>query len=227
MKTKKDLIIPFSFEKRRPINIEKFYLIPKNYENHNLHGLIDFKSIDVFGNDNLIFIEYCSGNGQWIIEKAKKNPNINWIAVEMKYERARKIWLKMHNENISNLLVIYGMAEPFTKYYIEESVISEVFINFPDPWPKSKHAKHRLFTSEFLSNVSDIVKKEGKATFATDDKDTSYRMIEAAHSSEKWLSTLQKPYYVNEFNEYGSSYFDTLWRSKNREIRYMQFSNIK
>ena len=94
---KSDLIIPFKFENRRPIIINRLLFVPRNYDKHS-----EFKEKKYFVNSNPIHVEYCSGNGDWIIQKAKENPNINFIAVEMKFDRARKIWVKMHNDKVDN-----------------------------------------------------------------------------------------------------------------------------
>ena len=52
-------------------------------------------------------------------------------------------------------------------------------------------------------------------------------MIEEMSKSGSWKSNLPDPNYVTQWPQYGSSYFDELWRGKGRTIRYMQFSNIK
>ena len=141
---KKDFIIPFKYEDRRPIIINGLLYIPDNYF---LHSQADIEIL--FNNTNPIFLEYCSGNGEWIIEKAKKFININWIAVEYSFDRARKIFVKKHNENIENLFIVFGEALIFTKCYLKDSFIDHVFINFPDPWPKTKHKKNRLVQNRY------------------------------------------------------------------------------
>ena len=172
-------------------------------------------------------MEYCSGNGQWILEKAKNNPEINWIAVEKRFDRARRIWVKRHNMGISNLLVVFGDARLLTKYYLPKNSISEVFINFPDPWPKKKHAKNRLVTPGFMEMLSGVVKQQGVVTMVTDDALAKDCMVDAAFFSKSWKHEFPEPYYLTEMPGYGGSYFDALWREKNREIKYLQFKNLR
>src|SRR5690348_8334371 len=133
MKTAKDLKIPFAWEERRPILLDRFFYIPAEYE-------YKAQNFPFFVQDQPVIIEYCSGNGQWIGARAKQNPETNWIAVEKKFDRARKIWLKIHRENIPNLTVVCGEAVIFTRFYAPPC--SEIYVNFPDPWPKLRHAKH-------------------------------------------------------------------------------------
>src|SRR5579872_3724980 len=82
MKTAKDLRIPFTWAERRPILLDRFFYLPKSYDGHERWGVFDWADPQVFGNQQPVIIEYCSGNGQWIGERAKQNPTVNWVAVE-------------------------------------------------------------------------------------------------------------------------------------------------
>ena len=125
MKTAKDLNLPFSYEDRRPVLLDRFFYVPSRYEYSQ-------ESLPFFEKEQPVAIEYCSGNGQWIAEKAKTSPHINWIAVEKKFKRARKIWAKLQKENLSNLVVACSEAFVFTRYYAPKT--AEIFINFPSPF---------------------------------------------------------------------------------------------
>lgn len=218
MKKKEDLKIPFSFEDRRPIVIDRFFLVPRNYTLHHKWEMPNFSDKVLFGDNKKVFIEYCSGNGDWIVERARERRDINWIAVEMKFDRARKIWLKMHNQNIENLLVVFGEAYTFTKFYLEEGAIGSIYINFPDPWPKKRHAKNRLVTDLFSKEIFRVVLDGGRAIIVTDDEEASSWMSDAMVGGG-W-----EPLSVSEnISGYGKSFFDTLWRSKGKKIFYHSF----
>jgi tRNA (guanine-N7-)-methyltransferase len=227
MKKPSDLIIPFSFEKRRPIIIERFFFIPTFYDKHGEWGGLDLAAKEIFSEYQMVNIEYCSGNGQWILDKAQKSPHLNWIAVEFRFERARKIWIKAHNLGLKNILVVFGEAFCFSKHYLKKDTISNIFINFPDPWPKKRHEKHRLVTPEFMKELSRIVVEGGIATLVTDDSPTQELMVAAALSSERWKALFKHPHFTDHLEDYGSSYFDSLWKSKGKKIKYLQFSNSK
>lgn len=217
-KNKSDFVIPFKWEDRRPMIIDGLLYIPKNYDDHHL-----FENKKYFDNSNPIDIEYCSGNGQWIVEKAKQYPNINHIAVEMKFDRARQIWLKMHNENLKNLFIVMGEALTFTKHYLEKESISDVFINFPDPWPKKKHEKNRLIKDEFIQEVSKVMNKNNIITLVTDDQDYRNQMIEVFLKNINFMPVYEKPYFIQNIDNFGESFFDTLFRQKNKLINYLKF----
>lgn len=221
----KDLKAPFPFKDRRPCLENKVLYVPEYYFEHEKFKMPCFS--DLFQNNHPVAIEYCSGNGDWIIEKAKGSPEINWIACEIQFERVRKIWSKRENQCVSNLFIVCGEAYTFSKYYLESNAVKEVFINFPDPWPKDRHAKHRLFHIDFLNELSRIVEKNGLATFVTDDHDYSETMIEVASLTKKWQSIHEKPYCIVDVEDYGYSYFQDLWKNLGKVIRHMHFKNQK
>ena len=220
----KNLKYPFSWKDRKPYLDDKVLYIPDYYTAHQEWTFPGWQSL--FGNANPVHIEYCSGNGLWIINKAKEFPEKNWVAVEWQFERARKIWSKMKNEGLSNLLIVAGEAVTFTKEYLPSHEIAEAYVNFPDPWPKERHAKNRLFQELFISQLARILCPQGKLIVATDDHDYSIQISEKVRENISFSSKFDMPYYVTEWPGYGDSYFDHLWRSQGKKIHYFQFERL-
>ncbi|MBY0528767.1 MAG: tRNA (guanine(46)-N(7))-methyltransferase TrmB [Rhabdochlamydiaceae bacterium] len=221
----KNLKCPFTWETRRPILTEGVLFVPQYYQSHAEWGVVNFEDPNVFKRSCPVVVEYCSGNGAWIIEKAQQHPEWNWVAVEKRFDRVRKIWSKARNLKLDNLLVVCGEALEFTRFYLPSECFSSAYINFPDPWPKEKHAKHRIFQESFISEMSRVVRKEGIATVVTDDPIWAERISEAMQKNPQWRSQFPEPYFVTEWPDYGSSYFNDLWLEKGRTIHYMQFIN--
>lgn len=224
MKTAKDLKIPYVWKDRYPVFLEKFFYIPGYYDNHG--DPVSWSDPRLFGNDLPVAIEFCSGNGQWIGEKALKNPGVNWVAVDKCFERARKIWLKLHRESIPNLFVVCGDAVTFAKYYPLTHSVSEMYVNFPDPWPKRRHALNRLVRAPFVEEMGRIAALHAKAIFTTDDRDHAAFMLKEIAKCPHWRPLLPEPYYSLDFSDYGDSFFSDLWKQKGRSIYTMPFEKI-
>ena len=223
-----DLKIPFTWEKRKPFLVDGLFYVPKYYDKHHLFEKELFaKQTNFFLEEKPFVIEYCSGNGQWIADKAKEHPEYNWIAVEIRYDRASKIYAKRQNLNLSNLYVVLGEGLTFTRHYVPDDVIAEIYVNFPDPWPKKRHAKHRIVKETFVDEMKRIIKKDGKATLATDDIETSSRIIASFTKNQCWKSVFKDPHFVNTWEGYGNSFFENLFTEKGKKIFYMQFMNKK
>lgn len=213
-----DLKWPFSEGQREVLLRDSILHIPVDATKQNL----DIASL--FTERNPIKVEYCSGNGAWIAAKAIQEPNVNWLAVEIKFSRIRRIWAKIKNHQLTNLLGVHAEALHVSRLYFPDEMVSEFFINFPDPWPKRRHAQHRLIQLEFLKEIKRILIPEGTITFVTDDVQYSNWTIETFLASEEFESVYPFPYYVTDRTDYGASYFEELWRLKGRAIRYHQFA---
>ncbi len=217
----KDLKAVFSWDERQPVIKDGIFHVPNHYD---LHHEFTFPSWhELFDNGNPIIIEFCSGNGHWVIEKAKEFPKKNWIAVEMQFERVRKIWSKRENEQLDNLFIVSGEAWTFAHHYLPEGSVEEVFINFPDPWPKLRHEKHRLIKHRLIVELSRVVKKGGVVHFTTDDRDYLDAALNLFMQASSFECCHELPYFVTESPNYGASYFETLWRSKGRQIHFTKF----
>jgi tRNA (guanine-N7-)-methyltransferase len=215
-----DLKFPYSWEERRPLLADGVLYVPEFYDRHREWVFPGWPAI--FGNDKPVVIEFCTGNGTWIAEKAKDTSK-NWVAVEWWFERVRKIWSKRENYGLDNLFIVCGEAQTFAREYLGNETVDEVYINFPDPWPKEKHAKKRLFQPPFIEQLARTVKPSGLLTVVTDDPPYSEQLSKVIRAHPQWNSCFPEPYFVTEWENYGESYFDTLWREKGKTIHYFQF----
>lgn len=170
-----------------------------------------------------VAVEFCSGNGAWVIQKALENPSVYWLAVEKKLERAKKIWKRAKRLSAANVLVVCGSAEHLVNLVLPEEIISQAFINFPDPWPKRRHAKHRIVRDEFIAQLQKKMRPQGQIMFVTDHYPYIEEGISVFNKCMKPL--LPAPYFAADPEGYGTSFFEDLWRSQNKTIHYTLYAN--
>ncbi|MDX8431681.1 MAG: tRNA (guanosine(46)-N7)-methyltransferase TrmB [Candidatus Algichlamydia australiensis] len=218
-----EFLYPFNWEERRPHLDGKLLFVPEYYDQHESFGPLDLNTI--FGNKNPVYIEYCSGNGQWIIGRALENPNVNWIAVEKQFGRAKQIFKKAKSNNLQNLFIVTGEALTFTRYYLRDNIAEKSFVNFPDPWPKDRHAKHRLITPSFAKELTRILNPKGISLFVTDHPLYAEQMVAVMQGEEKFSACHPAPYFVIDRKGYGASFFKDLWNDLGRTIHYIEYSN--
>jgi tRNA (guanine-N7-)-methyltransferase len=214
---------PFTWESRQIVIEDRVWYVPPQADNIGQFCFPGWNDTNLFSNEQPISIEFCSGNGLWIAEKAKRHQDQNWVGVERKFERVRKIWSKIKNLELPNLLAICGEGYFITKHFFLSESISNVYINFPDPWPKTRHAKHRIVQTPFLFEILRILKPGGVITLVTDDELYSKQMIDLNLQVTGFKSLYAAPYYTLELPNYGNSYFEDLWREKGKKIFYHQF----
>lgn len=131
---------------------------------------IDYKGDyqKVFGNNNPIHIEIGMGKGDFIIENAKKYPNINFIGIEKFDSVIVRAVQKLENEEIPNLKLIKIDANEIDDVFDKE--ISVIYLNFSDPWPKARHAKRRLSSEIFLNKYDSVFIDKKRIIMKTDNR---------------------------------------------------------
>lgn len=123
---------------------------------------------EIFSNSNPIEIEIGMGKGDFIIEKATRNPNVNYIGMEKYASVLVYAMRKLENKNLPNLRIICFDAIEIDEVFEKE--IDKVYLNFSDPWPKKKHSNRRLTSSIFLEKYTKIFKKNWIIEMKTDNQ---------------------------------------------------------
>ena len=122
----------------------------------------------IFENNNPIHIEIGMGKGDFIIENAKKYPNINFIGIEKFDSVIVRAVQKLENEEIPNLKLIKIDANEIDDVFDKE--ISVIYLNFSDPWPKARHAKRRLSSEIFLDKYDSVFIDKKRIIMKTDNR---------------------------------------------------------
>ena len=137
------------------------YLVsnPKDYQG---------KYNKLFNNNHNIEIEIGTGKGNFIINKAKQNPNINFIGIEKYASVLVKCIKKLDDLRLDNLKIINIDANEIDEVFAKE--VSKIYLNFSDPWPKKKHANRRLTSPLFLDKYAKVFKKDCLIELKTDNK---------------------------------------------------------
>lgn len=130
---------------------------------------------EVFGNGNDIHLEIGMGKGRFLLECARKNPDINYIGIEMYssvlvrgIQRARE---EMGKGQPSGNFRFIRMDARELEQVFEKGEVQKIYLNFSDPWPKDRHAKRRLTSVQFLERYEKILDEEAVVEFKTDNRD--------------------------------------------------------
>lgn len=121
----------------------------------------------LFNNSNPISLEIGMGKGDFIINMAIKNPDINFIGLEKYQSIIVRATQKLENLNLNNLKLICMDAKELNEVFARE--IDTIYLNFSDPWPKKRHAKRRLTSDTFLPIYDSIFKKDKRIVQKTDN----------------------------------------------------------
>lgn len=125
---------------------------------------------EVFGNDHPIQIEIGMGKGQFMMQLAAQNPDMNYIGIEKYSTVLLRAVQKMEAHELMNLRLIRMDAEEICEVF-GKGEVSKIYLNFSDPWPKDRHAKRRLPSRQFLARYHEILAADGRIEFKTDNQD--------------------------------------------------------
>lgn len=161
------------------------------------------------------------GNGHFLVDIAKEEPESFFVGIDIKFGRICKCISKLSKRSLTNAFLFTGRAEDFLPL-LEDKSVAEIFYNFPDPWPKRRHHKKRLFTSSFLDTLYRIMKDEGIFTCATDDKDYLIWMLSYLENDKRFAHSFEEKV-VNHIEGYHNTLFEKMWREMGKEIYYYRF----
>jgi tRNA (guanine-N7-)-methyltransferase len=122
-----------------------------------------------FKNENPIVLELGCGKGEYTIALARKNPNINYIGIDIKGARFWRGAKTALEDNLTNVCFLRTQIELIDLLFAKNEV-SEIWITFPDPQIKYKRTKHRLTNTDFLKKYYTILKPEGIVHLKTDSE---------------------------------------------------------
>ena len=125
---------------------------------------------ELFGNDHPIHIEIGMGKGQFLMELARRNPDINYLGMERYSSVLLRALQKMEEEPLPNLYFLCEDAAELPEMFANGE-LNRIYLNFSDPWPKARHAKRRLTSTEFLARYNQVLAADGHIEFKTDNMD--------------------------------------------------------
>lgn len=116
-----------------------------------------------------LLIEIGMGKGRFIIEMAQRDPEHNYIGIEIQTTAAGIALKKQLEVKLPNLQLVCGDGGDLTEMFAPNEVAG-IFLNFSDPWPKKRHAKRRLTYQTFLKQYQTVLAPLGELEFKTDNR---------------------------------------------------------
>ena len=113
-------------------------------------------------------IELGAGRGDFILERAAATPGRNFLAVELASTIAQLMAVRAGRSGLENLKIVRMDARTLVNLMLPEASVDAFHIYFPDPWPKERHIKHRLFTDWFAASLKRKLRSDAPLFVATD-----------------------------------------------------------
>lgn len=157
----------FQYSHNNPYHhrLEKFSsFVLRDLEPENLLGKWNN---ECFKNNNPLNVEIGTGYGHFMKQFSQDHPNENFIGMDYRFKRSFNLAKQLNELKIKNFRYIRAKAERI-EYLFQESEVDKLYYFFPDPWPKTRHLKKRLFKQPFLSKLKKVMKPTGIVYIKTD-----------------------------------------------------------
>ena len=138
---------------------------------------------------NIIDIGAGYGESTLAISKTDKRKQV--IACEKFIDGINKIAEKSFSYSLNNISIFHGNIHQLLDEYCPHKSISEIWILFPDPWPKKRHFKRRLINVNFFNKIRNFLKKDATIHIASDAKSYISDILLSIHQVQKefkWMN---------------------------------------
>ena len=183
-----------------------------------------------FGNDRPVEVEIGSGYGEFMLDYCQKNPEINFIGLDHRFKRSFSLAQKLDRLEHKNFRYLRARGERL-EYMFDVNEVQSVFYFFPDPWPKNRHNKKRLFQKPFLDACHKVLKPGGTLFVKTDHDGYFEWMLNELKEEKRFEILLQSRDLRNEFPDHFLSQFTTkfekIFLSQGTLIKSIVLKNLK
>jgi tRNA (guanine-N7-)-methyltransferase len=171
-----------------------------------------------------LVVEIGFGRGEFLIELAQREPEQAFVGIELSYKRSLKMARRIAKLPIANVALVEARAEEVLRDALPEASVACFWLNFPDPWPKKRHARRRFVQPESLVLIARKLVPGGLLRVATDDPDYAEWIderlaAEAAlancYAPERWRSTVA---------DRSATAYELEWRALGRAFHFFEYA---
>ena len=169
------------------------------------------------------------GNGEFIVKYAADIPDENWLGVEVFKKAFAKAEARALRSGVKNVRMIQFDADLILRL-VPDSALNSVYVNFPDPWPKSSHKRRRLLKTNFINLIVAKLRPGGILHIATDHDDYAAEISKNIRDARGIKSLFEDVYskspgnyfptkYYRKFAEESGAYFFKYEKTLGTELR--------
>lgn len=122
---------------------------------------------NIFKNTNPLVVEIGVGYGDFMTNYCQQYPDTNYVGMDIRFKRSFGVAKKLEEKKLSNIRFLRAQGQRLP-WLFSQSEIDQILCFFPDPWPRLKQHKRRLFQKELLQALPALLKENGSLLFKTD-----------------------------------------------------------
>jgi tRNA (guanine-N7-)-methyltransferase len=168
-------------------------------------------------------LEIGFGRGEVLIELASARPDRAFLGVEVSRKRVEKAARRVARAGIANLRLVHASAEYLLECALPPASLAEIWVSFPDPWPKKRHHKRRLLRPAVAALLARALAPGAVLHVATDHEGYA-AWIAGVLSAEPALENLHAPApFSRERPERPETRYEGEFRAEGRPLHYFEY----
>ena len=172
-------------------------------------------------------LEIGPGRGDLLFALAQRCPSQKFIAIEIGNKRYKKLVERAQKRQLTNITLVRADARvALTRFFTPES-FEKIFVLFPDPWPKDRHAFKRLLSVEWIRILVQLLKPGGQFIAATDVPWYAKWAFDNINTIKELRNTLHPHEFQASLPELPETYFQKKWKDMGLNLHFMQFEKTK
>lgn len=124
----------------------------------------------IFSRPAPLVLDLGCGDGSFLIEMAKRHPELNFLGTERLMGRVEKVARKIAREELTNVRILRLETHYTVRWLLPAGCAQTIYVLHPDPWPKRIHHDRRLINPEFMAAIHRVLQADGELFVKTDDK---------------------------------------------------------
>jgi tRNA (guanine-N7-)-methyltransferase len=170
-----------------------------------------------------LVVELGFGRGEFLLGLAEASPEQAHVGVELSFKRSVKMARRLARGPLRNVRLVQGRAEQVVEEALPDASVACFWINFPDPWPKKRHARRRLIQPELVAGLVRRLAPGGSLRVATDD--ASYALwIDAVLRGLPELENRHAPQpFLREEAGRTQTAYEVEWRALGRPLHFFHY----
>ncbi len=178
---------------------------------------------EVFGRPGLLTVEIGFGKDEFLLDLAERDPEGLYLGVDFSRPRTRSFLRKIRRRGLTNVRVLREHAATVLGYLLGDGTVKAYYALFPDPWPKKRHATHRLVSPWFAREAARTLVPGGRITLATDDAPYRDQMISVLEGHGAFTNLRGPGGFGPRPPGIDATLFEQRWTRHGRGIFYLEF----
>ena len=173
-----------------------------------------------------LVVEIGFGRGEFLLALAQEQPEQAFVGIELSYKRALKMARRVARLGLANLVLVEARAEEVLRDVLPDASVACFWLNFPDPWPKKRHARRRFVQPDALAWIARRLVPGGLLRIATDDPAYA-EWIDAALAETPVLENRYAPErWRGAVPDRMPTAYELEWRALGRSFHFFEYARV-